>query len=801
MIDQKIGLLSDKLELAQEETYNSIYTLSGNAVKILEKRYLQRDSEGNLIETPEELFWRVAIHIAKGSGKYGSTEVEIQNLAKNFFHLMITGAFLPNSPTLVNAGCKKGCLSACFCISPDDTLESIMKIHSDASMIEKWGGGIGFGFSKLRPSQDRISSTHGKALGVINTMKIYSYSASKITQGSFRLGAHMGQLIVSHPEIFDFIHCKDNFDELKNFNISVQITDDFMNAVINDSDWELINPRDGSVYSTCKARSLWDELCESAHRSGDPGIAFMDRVWETAPNPHLGKIQTSNPCGEENLEDYASCNLGSLNLSRFVNTEYPSDFDWMGLESAVRYAVQFLDNVIDVNEFPLKKLKDMNLSTRRIGLGVMGWADALMLMQIPYDSEKAFSKAREVSKFIKETAWAESASLAEKRGAYPEFEKSALKEKGMPPVRNSNVITIAPTGTISRIAGCSSGIEPHYSLAWYSNVLWEDHDGKSTQLIDAPEAVRSMIKEHILRGGSSDKDEDYWAHFAHFGDDFDFESEQYADAVVQGVLKEIIENPDATQEVLESCGINPATLRTSMEITADDHVRMQAAWQENTTNAVSKTINMPNDATVEDVQKAYMLAWELNCKGITIYRAGSREVEVLTTSSNSEDKTNMKHDTLKPNLDIPPANHSRPENMQGVTTRMNTGHGSMYITLNSNGSPYEIFSSLGKSGGCHSAYLEALSRLVSLGLQNGVPADEITKQLRGITCCPSWSNGTQIQSPADAIAYAMSQHFLGISDNHVDSSGNIMKCIECSGVLANQEGCLSCLECGWSKCN
>ena len=392
--------------------------LSDNARVIMEKRYLRKDDQGTAIETPEDLFRRVAQAIAQAE-----PEDLQQPWEDRFFDLLASLRFLPNSPTLVNAGTGKGCLSACFVVSPDDTMDSIMRVASDAAMIEKWGGGIGFGFSKLRPRGDKISTTHGMACGPIAVMKLYSAVGATLTQGAFRLGAHMGQLRDSHPDVVEFIHCKDDDDTLQNFNISVQITDKFMQAVDADADWTLENPRANAVVATLPASDLWNEIAESAWKTGDPGVVFMDRVWDTAPNPQMGRIETSNPCGEEFLEDYSNCCLGSINLDRHV-TE--GDFDWDALEATTRTALRFLDDVIEVNEFPLSRLREVNLATRRVGLGVMGWADALVRLSLPYDSDAALELAEKVGGFIKEVAWDESRKLAEERGPYPEYEGSAL---------------------------------------------------------------------------------------------------------------------------------------------------------------------------------------------------------------------------------------------------------------------------------------------------------------------------------------------------------------------------------------
>ena len=774
-------------------------TLSDNARVILEQRYLRKDADDNPIETPEGLFRRVARSIAEGEA--AGMRVEWEN---RFYDLLTSLKFLPNSPTLVNAGTGRGCLSACFVVTPDDNMESIMDVAHDAAMIEKWGGGIGFGFSKLRPRNDVIRTTHGHACGPIAVMKLYSSVGATLTQGAFRLGAHMGQLRDSHPDVREFIHCKDNDDTLQNFNISVQITDEFMKAVRDDADWRLINPRDegagpaGEVVETIRARDLWNEIAESAWKTGDPGVVFMDRVWETAPNPQMGRIETSNPCGEEFLENYGNCCLGSITLDVHVSD---GSIDWDSLEDTVRTSVRFLDDVINVNSFPLDKLREVNLATRRIGLGVMGWADALVRMNIPYDSPEALETANELGGFIKRIAWDESANLAKERGPFPEYERSALKERGLPPVRNSSVVTIAPTGTISRIAGCSSGIEPHFALAWWSNVLWKDHEGSSSRLLDAPASTMESLKSEL-------------------GDD----------KRVREVLEQIIDNPEGAESTLKEHGLNPAMYRTAMSISPEAHVRMQAAWQNHVTNSVSKTINLPNSATVDDVRNAYELAWETGCKAVTVYRDGSKSMQVLETTSEASEDDEVTVE--QPRLLVP---RERPTSVAGVTDLVRTGHGNMYvnITFDEDGSPFEVFTTLGKAGGCDSANLEAVSRLVSLALRSGIDPDAITHHLQGITCCPAWDGGTLIRSAPDAMAHALSNHLhashtaipgpseeqstavqpslfpsKGRTNRHANGSmangyawsPSAARCPKCSGNLIPQEGCLNCLDCGYSKC-
>ena len=776
--------------------------LSENARIILAQRYLMKGEDGKPAEDADGLFHRVSNAVARGE------KPEVRQIwAGRFYDLMTSLKFLPNSPTLVNAGAGgRGCLSACFVVSPEDNMNSIMQVASDAAMIEKWGGGIGFGFSRLRPKRDRIATTHGEACGPIAVMKLYSSVGATLTQGAFRLGAHMGQLNISHPDVREFIHCKDNDDTLQNFNISVQITDEFMRAVDNDEAWTFYNPRDtgkgpiNETAGTVRARDLWREICESAWKTGDPGVVFIDRVWDTQPNPQMGDIQTSNPCGEEFLENYGNCCLGSINLDKHVGAD---GFDWDSLGYTVRTAVRFLDDVIEVNQFPMQKLRDVNLATRRIGLGVMGWADALIRLGIPYDSSDALELTEQVAGFIHDTAWDESARLASERGPFPEYENSALKTRGMPPVRNSSVVTIAPTGTISRLADCSSGIEPHFANAWWSNVLWKGADGSGEageRLLDAPKSVWEALRERLA-----------------------YEEQ------VRAVLEQLADDPDDAERIFTENGINPAHFRTSMLISPEAHVRMQAAWQKYVTNSVSKTINMPNDATVQDVEKAYRLAWETDCKAVTVYRDGSKSMQVLETGKDdaADAETGMDENGFL----VP---RDRPAAVLGVTERVRTGHGRMYVTLNFDeaGKPFELFTAIGKAGGSEPAHLEGLSRMVSLCLRSGIDPDAIIEQLSGITSEPVWDNGVLIRSAEDGVAHVLKRHLNGPNSPGIDSirSGGAAQlgffaqpqiaesgaeyitgssltgisvtggCPKCQGRVIHQEGCVRCLECGYTKC-
>ncbi|MDE2688167.1 MAG: adenosylcobalamin-dependent ribonucleoside-diphosphate reductase [Chloroflexota bacterium] len=791
--------------------------LSENARIIMQQRYLMKGDDGKPVEDPDGLFHRVANAVAQGE------EPGERPLWGGKFHdLMASLKFLPNSPTLVNAGTGgRGCLSACFVVSPDDNMNSIMQVASDAAMIEKWGGGIGFGFSRLRPRRDRIATTHGEACGPIAVMKLYSSVGATLTQGAFRLGAHMGQLSITHPDVREFIHCKDNDDTLQNFNISVQITDDFMRAVNNDEDWSFYNPRDtgdgpvNEVADTVRARDLWREICESAWKTGDPGVVFIDRVWDTQPNPQMGDIQTSNPCGEEFLENYGNCCLGSINLDKHVTA---GGFDYDSLEDTVRTAVRFLDDVIEVNQFPMPKLREVNLATRRIGLGVMGWADALIRMGVPYDSPRALQLTEEVAGFMNKTAWDESARLAAERGPFPEYEDSALKTRGLPPVRNSSVITIAPTGTISRLADCSSGIEPHFANAWWSNVLWKGSDGAgeaAERLLDAPKSVWEALRERL-------DDEDQ----------------------VRAVLEQLADAPADAERIFTENGIDPAHFRTSMLISPEAHVRMQAAWQKYVTNSVSKTINLPNSATIEDVEEAYYLAWQTECKAVTVYRDGSKSMQVLETGKDSDtaDDAVAEDANMDKNGFLVP--RERPTAVLGITERVRTGHGTMYVTVNfdNDNKPFELFTAIGKAGGSEPAHLEGLSRMVTLCLRSGIDPNAIIYHLSGITSEPMWDNGVLIRSAEDGVAHVLKKHLNGPNNpgesgaksdgaaqlglfttpkfaesgaayapsagqaDAAQPSGDYQRmhlradCATCPGRVIHQEGCLRCLDCGYTKC-
>ena len=791
-----------------------------NAKMILEKRYLSKDQEGNVIETPEERFWNICLYVASAeiqgpcsnidngvqewesfqkmydsikdenhrmfckddTCKYHrSIEMFAFHAERFYYELIIPKKFFPNSPTIANAGKKgiTGGLQACVVISPQDTLESIYQTVKEWALTEKFGAGVGGYFGDIRPKGTHISTTHGSALGPIAIMEILSKSSEKITQGSFREGAHMAVLPITHPDILEFIHCKDNCklptDVLSNFNISVSVTDKFMNAVRKDEHWTLQH-KNTEENINIKAKLLWSEICKSAWATGDPGIIFIDRIRENTPNPHLGPIQATNPCGEEPLENYGSCNLGSINLSKFTKDRGSSsvdfsDVNWEALESTVSLATMFLDNVITVNSFPtdVPQLRNMNLLTRRIGLGVMGWHDMLVKLDIPYESTEATDLATRLSLFITEHAWKTSENLAITKGAFPEFNSSRLKMSGAK--RNSSVTTIAPTGTISILAGCSSGIEPYYSLVTQVQVLWKEGAPQET-ILQIPEP----LQEKITQLGLSINFKDY--NLTSYGELLD-------------------------EDIRTLITDNKGLFKTAHSISAYWHVKHQAAWQSCITNGVSKTINLPHDVTTEAISQVYWQAWEEKCKATSIYRDGSKSVQILD-NSNTTDEIEQLESSKKPT--------KRPRSVKGETIGINTGHGKIYITVNSmSNKPFEVFSTVGKAGGCDAAHMEAIARLISMCLRSNIDIDEIIDQLRNITCCPIWDDGFQITSVPDAISKVLYDVTYPDAAQPIATQDNVLytkeskqltlgACIQCSGQTIYEEGCLKCTSCGWNKC-
>lgn len=729
--------------------------LSQNALTVLEKRYLKKDSEGRVIETPEEMFRRVAKHIAVAELIY-NPKADVDSWEEKFYGLMASLEFLPNSPTLMNAGRELGQLSACFVIPVDDSMESIFDAVKYTALIHKSGGGTGFSFSRLRPTKDRVGSTGGVASGPVSFMRAFDTATDVIKQGGMRRGANMAILNVDHPDILEFITAKEDPRALTNFNLSVAVTNEFMEAVEKDEEYNLVNPRTKEIVGKLNAREVFQKIADMAWRTGDPGIVFIDNINRNNPTPKLGKIESTNPCGEQPLLPFESCNLGSINLSKMVkNEDDQAEIDYDKLGQVVRLGVRFLDNVIDVNKFPLPQIEKMTKTTRKIGLGVMGFADMLIKLRTPYDSEKALEIAENLMRFISEEATKESVKLGKERGLFPAFEGSIYDTgNGLKP-RNASRTTIAPTGTLSIIAGCSSGIEPLFALCYTRHIL----DGE--QLIEVNPYFEKIAKTE------------------------NFYSQELMEQLARGKkLREIENIPEWVKK----------TFVTAHDISPEWHVKMQAAFQKFTDSAVSKTVNLPHEATREDVARVYMLAYKLGLKGITIYRDRSRDSQVLTVSQ-AEKITEAK---LMP--------RRRPKVTTGITERVTTGCGYIYVTVNFDDKGIcEVFSSLGKAGGCASAQLEATSRLISLALRAGIDVASITKHLRGIRC-PSvaWEEGHAILSCADAIASVLEKYIKSkdrdVAKDIVISKNWAGQCPECGNILIYQEGCHICPSCGYTKC-
>jgi ribonucleoside-diphosphate reductase alpha chain len=671
--------------------------------------------------------------------------------------LMANLEFLPNSPTLMNAGRELGQLSACFVLPVDDSMESIFDAVKYTALIHKSGGGTGFSFSRLRPEKDRVGSTGGIASGPVSFIKAFDTATDVIKQGGTRRGANMGILNVDHPDIERFITAKEDMKALTNFNISVALTTKFMEAVEAGADYDLVNPHTKEIVGKLNAKEVFDKIAYMAWKTGEPGIVFIDRINDDNPTPHLGRIESTNPCGEQPLLPYESCNLASINLAKMVrDTNGTAEIDYPRLARTVSHAVRFLDNVIDVNKFPLTQIEEKTKLTRKIGLGVMGFADMLVRLGIPYDSEEALKVAEDLMKSVSDEATKASVELGRERGVFPAFEGSVYDVPDGPRVRNATRTTIAPTGTLSMIAGCSSGIEPLFALSYTKTVL----DG--TPFVE----VNPYFEETARNGGFySDELMQKLAESAHLSD-------------IDGVPEEI-----------------KRLFVTAHEITPEWHVRMQAAFQKSTHNAVSKTINFPQEATRDDVSRAYRLAYEEGLKGITIYRDRSRDAQVLTTGNK-----------VKPEESVTRTPRKRSKVTTGITERVTTGCGYIYVTVNSDERGIcEVFSSLGKAGGCASAQLEAICRLISLALRSGVDVASVVKQLRGIRC-PSiaWEQGKSILSCADAIASVLEKHIGSDEKPKLEDYGlakNLAgQCPECSNMLIYQEGCYICPVCGYTKC-
>ena len=821
--------------------------LSANAITVLERRYLVKDDQGAPVEQPEDLFWRVARTVAAPDLRYGASERAVEGLAETFFELMATRAWMPNSPTLMNAGRPLGQLSACFVLPVDDCLSNghsgIYDTLRAMALVHQSGGGTGFSFSRLRPHNDVVRSTMGVASGPVSFMKLYDASTDVVKQGGTRRGANMGILRVDHPDILEFIRCKDDLTQITNFNISVAVTDAFMRALEEGTSYDLIHPRTGSVVGQLAAREVFRTIVHGAWKTGEPGVYFIDRANHFNPVPHLGSYEATNPCGEQPLLPYDVCNLGSVNLGLFA---HDGDVDWERLRTVVHLCTHFLDNVIDANKYPLPEIDALAQRIRRVGLGVMGWADLLVRLGIGYDSEEGVALGRKVMEFVDEEAKAASEKLAEQRGIFPEWERSiwgpdatcARGPKGervrpMRKLRNCNLTTVAPTGTISIIAGCSSGIEPLFAVAFMRNQA-------GVLMPDVNEDFVALAKQ------------EGW----------------YSEAVMQQIAAvghiHFDQVPAKWQRVFV----------TAHDVTPEWHIQMQAAFQECTDSAISKTCNFANDATEEYVEKIYRYAYKLGCKGVTVYRDGARAMQVLSTGSTAQKvqaqaattrsataaagaatgadalaealgrlaeleaelgRTRAQlHDAEAENLQRR-AKRSRPDLLKGATRRIETPLGTMYvnITEDDKGQPFEVFISLGKAGGALMADVEAIGRLISLALRSGIPMREVYRQLRGISSDRVVGLGpNKVLSVPDAIGIAIEkwmQEKQGIQQDLLGGvagagalapvreavpgpegfaalrSGGaeqdfIGACPDCGSQLAFIEGCAKCHVCGFSEC-
>ncbi len=782
---------------------------SDNAQKVLERRYLSRDVEGKVTEDIPAMFRRVAQHIAGAERCFDPDvkEATLREVEERFFRAMMEKKFMPNSPTLMNAGKALGQLSACFVLPVGDSMEEIFDAVKHAALIHKSGGGTGFSFSRLRPSGAAVRSTGGVASGPISFMRVFNAATEAVKQGGTRRGANMGILRVDHPDVLDFIDCKKNNADITNFNISIGLTDAFMEALERDGNYDLVNPRTGKVEGSLRAAEVFDTIVDAAWRNGEPGIVFLDRINRDNPVPQLGEVESTNPCGEQPLLPYESCNLGSINLLEALKETAPGRWavDYEALGEIVDLAVHFLDNVIEVNKYPLDEIERMTKQTRKIGLGVMGWADMLFRLGLAYDSAEAVRLADEVMGFIQERSHAASEALAETRGAFPAWEGSALEKAGAKR-RNATTTTIAPTGTISIICGVSSGIEPLFALSFVRNVMDKDA---------LPEA-NAQFEEAAKIGG--------------------FYSVDLMRKVAQeGSLAHIDGVPREAKRVFV----------TAHDIDPRAHIDMQATFQRHTDNAVSKTVNFANKATREDVRDVYTLAFQSGCKGVTIYRDGSRDEQVLNVGSGkTEAALPAAPQTPAPVVQRAIVPRPRPAVTNGITEKIQIGCGNLYVTVNYDDAGIcEVFANLGRAGGCPSQS-EATSRLVSIALRSGMEVGAIVEQLKGIRCHSTLrqmhQKGIKVLSCPDAIArvidkVAKQHNFTKLSadfepelavidvaadlegcassglyheevnalrsiDVLADRKADGVRCPECGAVVEHEGGCMICRACGYSKC-
>jgi len=779
--------------------------LTPNARVVLAKRYLKQEN-GQVIETAEDMLYRVACVIAEiEEDKYGKGKKETGELAKEFYNMMANLEFMPNSPTLMNAGRDLGQLSACFVLPIEDSMEQIFDAIKYAAIIHKSGGGTGFSFSRLRPKNSTVRSTGGVASGPISFMKVFNSATEAVKQGGTRRGANMGILRVDHPDIIDFIQCKEDNKEITNFNISVGITEDFMQAVREGRPYDLIDPHSGASVGQLSAPEIFNKIVEHAWQNGEPGVVFLDRLNEGNPTPLQGEIEATNPCGEQPLLPNEACNLGSINLKLMViEKNGKMVINWERLSQVIRLSVRFLDDVIEVNQYPLPIIDEVVKGNRKIGLGVMGFADMLILLQTSYATEEAVEYAEKVMKFIQTEARIESQRLAEERGTFPNYEGSIYD--GVMKLRNATLTTIAPTGTISMICGASSGVEPLFAIAYTKTVM----DG--TALVDVNPLFESFAREYGF-----------------------YSLELMQKIAEQGTVLGLQEVPNWVQEVFT----------TAQEIAPEWHIRIQAAFQKYTDNAVSKTINFANAATREDIAEAYRLADELHCKGLTVYRDGSREEQVLSigTGATPAQAEKKEEEQLAPGQVIPPMTpfipevntvipRPRPTTTIGVTEKIKIGCGNLYVSVNADEKGIcEVFTNTGRAGGC-SSQSEATARLISITLRSGLSVDAIIEQIKGIRCPACMRReGVNVTSCPDAIARVIKKYnevginFASVQKGPLETASGSVKssvdektrtskdktartgvaaenaCPECGMPINHESGCVVCTHCGYSKCS
>lgn len=800
-----------KKKAVSKDIFDNPLKISENALRVLEKRYFKKDKSGKVVETIEGLFKRVSYNLAEGDLNYDK-KADLDQIAAEFYDMISSLDFMPNSPTLMNAGRELQQLAACFVLPVEDSMEQIFETVKHTALIHKSGGGTGFDFSRLRPSGSVVGSTSGVSSGPISFMTVFDGATEAIKQGGTRRGANMGILRVDHPDILNFIVCKKDNDKINNFNISVTITEAFMEAVEAGVDYDLLDPRTKEKAGSLNAKEVFEQMTELAWKNGDPGIVFIDRINRDNPTPQLGAMEATNPCGEQPLLPYESCNLGSINLGRMLKkTSKGLAVDWDKMEGVIHTSIHFLDNVIEMNSYPVEEIKKITSTNRKVGLGVMGFADMLIKLGIPYNSQAGVDKAEEIMSFIQAKAKDASTALAKVRGNFANIEGSMYDGQTM---RNATVTTIAPTGTISIIANCSSGVEPLFALVFTRTVM------EGTELLEVNPLFEEVARE---RG---------------------FDSPEIMKKVAEtGGLHGIDEIPQDVKDVFI----------TAHDVTPEWHLKMQAAFQNHCDNAVSKTVNFGSDATVQDVAEVYQLAYKLGCKGVTVYRDGSRDMQVLTVGT--KDKKEATNVVEMPVAQIPasqmpvqvpaeqipvqigthPTPKTRGDVAFGVTKKVLTGCGNLYVTINEDpeGNPFEIFTQIGKAGGCVASQTEAIGRLASLALRAGIDAEEIISQTRGISChLPVGFGENKVTSCSDAMSKALQWYTgfkastgkamgtAGMADfmdapgaggsqafaappTSMGSLGDTHQrgaCPDCGGTVEHSDGCVICRGCGYTEC-